>query len=103
MGQLYKLSFPATTPAPATLQHARELIELFPHPSALWTRSRESCIFNAAAHGLFGSSKPERTPGVAWLERIHPEDRNQFRSALERLYSGAATIRVDYRFFPQPQ
>jgi signal transduction histidine kinase len=103
MDQLDKLSFPMATVSPASLLHARELIEVFPHPSALWTRGRESCIFNSAARGFFGPVEPESTPGAAWLERVHQHDRNQFRSALDRLYSGVGTVRVDYRFFPQSQ
>lgn len=103
MDQLDKLGFPMATVRPASLLHASELIEVFPHPSALWTRGRESCIFNSAARGFFGSVEPESTPGAAWLERVHQHDRNQFRSALDRLYSGVGTVRVDYRFFPQSQ
>ena len=103
MGRLYKLSFPAASIGSTTLRHAQKLIKVFPHPAALWTRGRESCVFNVAARSFFGSSERDATPGALWLERIHPQDRNQFRSALDRLYKGAVTVRIDYRFYPQSQ
>jgi hypothetical protein len=85
--------------AVASLQ-ARNLIEILPHPAALWTRGRESGMFNAAARGLFGFCERELTQGGSWIDRIHPQDRGDFRRALERVYSGSGTVRIDYRFYP---
>jgi len=107
--------FPAATPAvsglsstapprsPSTLAQARELIEILPHPAALWTRSREQCVFNAAARELFDFCEHEITGDASWIDRVHPHDRDRFRSGLQRVYSGAGTVRIDYRFCPKPQ
>ncbi|MGH7931513.1 MAG: ATP-binding protein, partial [Candidatus Binatia bacterium] len=45
----------------------------------------------------------EITRDAAWIDRVHPQDRGQFRSALDRVDSGAGTVRIDYRFCPTSQ
>jgi hypothetical protein len=85
---------------PACLLQARELLEILPHPAALWTRGRKKGIFNAEARGLFGICEHEATHGGSWLERIHPQDRCDYRNALERVSRGAGRVRIDYRFCP---
>jgi signal transduction histidine kinase len=95
--------FPKETGAVAVLAHERDLIEILPHATALWTRGRNSCIFNAAARALLGVREHEITPETSWVDHVHPQDRGRFCSALDRLQKGAGTVRIDYRFCPRPQ
>jgi signal transduction histidine kinase len=85
------------------MQQARDVIEVLPHPTALWTRRRESCVFNTAARGLFGFGESEVSRNSPWIDRVHPQDRVHFNSALDRLYGGAGTVRIDYRFYRRSQ
>lgn len=84
--------------SPSALQPCN-IVELLPHPAALWTRERESGIFNAAARGLFGLSDREFAPGDVWIDRVHPQDRGAFRRALEHVHRDGGTARIDYRFY----
>jgi signal transduction histidine kinase len=83
------------------LHQARSALELLPHPAALWTRRRDSGMFNAAARGFFGFSDDDLMRGGPWVERIHPLDRGAFRDATEQVYTAGGTVRIDYRFFPR--
>jgi signal transduction histidine kinase len=85
------------------MQQARELIEVLPHPTALWTRRRESCMFNAAARGFFGFAEGEVNRSRPWIDRVHPQDRVHFKTALDRLYGGAGSVCIDYRFYSRFQ
>jgi signal transduction histidine kinase len=83
------------------LHQAHKLIEILPHATAVWTRRRESGIFNAAACELFGFCGRDLIDGDSWLERVHPQDRDELRSSVERVYGGAGAVRIDYRFSPE--
>jgi hypothetical protein len=85
---------------PASGLDPRHFLEILPHAAALWTRGRESGLFNAAARALFGFSDCEFAHGGTWIDRVHPQDRGDFRRALERVYPEGGTVRIDYRFYP---
>jgi PAS domain-containing protein len=76
----------------------RDLIEILPHPTALWTRDRTTGVFNSAARSLFGLTEDAFVQGGTWVDRILPPDRAEFQRALERVCLGGGTVRVDYRF-----
>ncbi len=78
---------------------ASNVIDILPHPAALWTHGRETGMFNAAARGLFGFREREIPRGGAWMDRVHPQDRSEFSSAIERLYRGRDAVRIDYRYY----
>ena len=83
------------------LHQVHELVELFPHATAVWSRGRESGIFNAAARELFGFGDRNLINGGSWLDRVHPQDRGELRSAVERVHRGAGTVKIDYRVSPE--
>ena len=91
-------SSPAVNLVESWLQ-ASKVIDILPHPAALWTHGRETGMFNAAARGLFGFREREIPRGGAWMDRVHPQDRSEFSSAIERLYRGRDAVRIDYRYY----
>jgi signal transduction histidine kinase len=73
-----------------------------PHPAALWSLDRRFCVFNALVSRLLGYSEQEINyhPEV-YLDRVHPEDRNVFASAWQKLGAGEKSTSCRYRFSPK--
>jgi signal transduction histidine kinase len=79
-------------------------IDFQPFPAALWSLDRRSCIFNDAAREFLGFCEHDFIQDVAlWLERIHPDDRNEFSRAWKSLQGGDTRVSSRYRFQPKNQ
>ena len=77
-------------------------LESLPSAIAIWTPDRDGCILNTQARKLLGFTEENfrKFPSI-WINRIHPEDRNQVSRAWKRLVAGEKNISCDYRFFPR--
>src|SRR5919106_6979636 len=80
------------------------VLDVIPHPVALWSSDRSSCTFNGSARELFGFSEEDfRQNPSFWMERIHPRDRAGFISAWQKLHAGEKKVSCKYRFLPNSQ
>ena len=77
-------------------------LESLPSAVAIWTPDRDACILNIQARKLLGFTEENfrKFPSI-WINRIHPEDRNQVSKIWKRLVAGEKNISCDYRFFPR--
>jgi len=83
-----------------TVQSAA-LLSSLPVPAALWSLDRKACVLNTAARELFGFFENELTGDSFWLDRVHPDDREEFFSAIQRLIAGESQVTCRYRFLPK--
>ena len=81
---------------------AATAIEFVPYPVALWSLDRHSCFFNDDARELLGFCEHDFQQDAAlWLERIHPDDRQEFLRAWKSLQAGETRVSSRYRFQPK--
>ena len=81
---------------------AATAIEFVPSPAALWSLDRHSCFFNDDARELLGFCEHDFQQDAAlWLERIHPDDRQEFLRAWKSLQAGETRVSSRYRFQPK--
>jgi hypothetical protein len=80
----------------------RAFWEMIPCAIALWTRERSSCLLNESAKRLINYSEVDflNHPSF-WMDRIHPDDQQNFLQAQERLAKSKSPVSCDYRFFPK--
>jgi PAS domain S-box-containing protein len=86
--------------AGGTVQSAA-LLSSLPVPAAIWSLDRTACVLNTAARELFGFSENELREESFWLKRVHPDDREAFLSATQRLIGGESQVSCNYRFLPK--
>jgi len=77
-------------------------LESLPSAVAIWTPDRDACILNTQARRLLGFTEENfrKFPSI-WINRIHPEDRDQVSETWKRLVAGEKNLSCDYRFFPR--
>jgi PAS fold len=80
----------------------RAFWEMIPCAIALWTRERSYCLLNGSARRLINYSEADflNHPSL-WMDRIHPDDQQNFLQAQERLAKDKSPVSCDYRFFPK--
>jgi K+-sensing histidine kinase KdpD len=87
-----------------SLVDASIILEVIPHPVALWSLDRGSCLFNHPTRDLLGFSDDDfRQDSSLWTDRLHPEDRDPFISAWRKLRAGEKKVSCQYRFLPKNQ
>jgi signal transduction histidine kinase len=82
---------------------AEAVLDVVPWPVALWTTGDHcSGVFNVLTRKLLGYCEHDfqQTPSL-WRERIHPEDRDNFVAAWNKLRRGEKRVSCLYRFFPK--
>ena len=84
------------------LCESRPILERLPFPAALWSPDRQSCIFNNYVSRLLGFSENDFLQASSlWIERIHPQDRDSFKTAWRQIQSGESnSVSCSYRFLP---
>jgi PAS fold len=80
----------------------RTFWEMIPCAISLWTRERSYCLLNESAKRLINYSEADflNHPSF-WMNRIHPDDQQNFLQAQERLAKSKSPVSCDYRFFPK--
>jgi len=80
----------------------RAFWEMIPCAISLWTRDRSYCLLNESAKRLFNYSEADflNHPSL-WMDRIHPDDQQNFLEVQERLVKSKSPVSCDYRFFPK--
>ena len=80
----------------------RAFWEMIPCPISLWSRERSDCLLNESAKRLINYSETDflNRPSF-WMDRIHPDDQQNFLQAQERLARSKSPVSCDYRFFPK--
>ncbi len=75
------------------------VFDALPCAVVVWNRERSATVVNRAARELFGleAGELQANPSL-WLDCIHPEDRDLFRAAWNKLMAGEKRISCDYRF-----
>jgi len=81
---------------------ARAFWELIPCAISLWSRERSYCLLNRSAKRLINYSETDflNRPSL-WVDRIHPDDQQNFLKSQERLAKSKSPVQCDYRFFPR--
>ena len=84
------------------LCESRPVLEQLPFPAALWSPDRQSCVFNNFVSRLLGFSENDfLQQSSLWIERIHPQDRDSFKTVWRQIQSGENTsASCSYRFLP---
>ncbi len=90
------------SPLRAGFIEARTAIEFVPSPAALWSLDRHLCFFNDDTRELLGFCEHDfKHDAALWLERIHPDDRQEFLRAWKGLQVGETRVSSRYRFQPK--
>lgn len=78
-------------------------LDLIPCAVAIWNNDRSVSLLNRAAQELLGFEGPDLEQDLSlWINRIHPQDRDLFRTAWKKLLAGERRTSCDYRFSPAP-
>jgi hypothetical protein len=84
------------------LSSAREFCEMVPGAVSLWSRERSVWMLNEAAKRLINYSETDFVHRHSlWVERIHPDDREEYCEFVKNLHKKKLPVRCDYRFFPR--
>ena len=78
------------------------ILNHLPLPAALWSRDRRCYVFNDLTRQLVGFSEHDLDQKDSlWLDRIHPQDRDDFVASWNKLQNDETKISCHYRFFPK--
>lgn len=78
------------------------LWEISPSATALWNRDRSFCLLNQSARRLIKYTEADFSNRRSlWIERIHPDDQQDFFRSQEALRNGKSPVQCDYRFLPR--
>jgi PAS fold len=100
MGEARMLPNERTGSLDGHFDDVRAFWEMIPCAISLWTRDRSYCLLNGSAKRLINYSETDflNHPSF-WMDRIHPDDQQNFLQAQERLAKSKSPISCDYRFF----
>ncbi len=99
---LYKDTAPVNSNLACDRNDMRALLEAIPCAISLWNRDRSLCLLNQSAHRLINYTEADFSHCRSlWVDRIHPDDRQNFSRSQEALANGKSPVQCDYRFSPR--
>jgi hypothetical protein len=80
----------------------RALVEASPCAMSLWSGDRTFCLLNQSAKHLINYTEADFLQRRSlWVERIHPDDQQNFSRSQKALTAGNSPVQCDYRFLPR--
>ncbi len=80
----------------------RAFFEISPCAMSLWSRDRSFCLLNQPARRLINYTEADFLARRSlWIERIHPDDQQNFFRSQEAVKTGKSPMQCDYRFLPR--